>query len=157
MAPLRSKLNHTLHKLNDKIKRHSGRTSNPPQDGDGAPQKHQNRTLPTGGSLLLPLDQTYAATSLSINMVTGLPDDPMCFTSGTASTMPWNQDEDTGHGVGLPPVTGSSGALLNSYNQPSVAYGQFLETPMQSTAALTAGSIGNPIGTSQYICLCYAT
>ncbi|KAB5576129.1 hypothetical protein GE09DRAFT_1215847 [Coniochaeta sp. 2T2.1] len=147
MAPLRSKLNHTLHKLNDKIKRHSGRSSNnsPQQPGDAAPQKHQPRASPAEGSLLPPLGQGYD-TSLSINMVSGLPDDPMGLTSGTGSVMSWNFDEDTAYGDGAPSVTGSSGAPLNSYqyHQPSTSHGQLSATPMQA-AAQSAGSLANPI------------
>jgi len=142
MAPLRSKINHTLHKINDKIKRHSGRSGHL-QEEQGAADAKQPRTLQADGLLVSSPGQggsavpqgTGTSSSRTEAQVSQLPRT----SSGSSSAM----------SIAESPATYGFDATSPARSSMSVEFLGQKSTAIQAstTSATPLGTLGNPIGT----------
>jgi hypothetical protein len=148
MAPLRSKIHHTLHKINHKFKRHSD-PGGQLEDQDAVQSTTQPRTLVTDGFQLPTSSQSPGQPSASSSLLQAGagsvsshgPDQtaqlPRTSGSGSASSM----GSSLAYGFGPPSPGGSAMSVDRPDQNPRVMQ------PVAGTP-LPHGNLGNPIGTS---------
>lgn len=135
MAPLRTKVNHTLHKINDKFKRQSTRSAQSRDDEDDDAHGKQPRTPPTNGPSLPPVQAAAPLKAIGLSSPDGanVPQLPRMSASGSAMSI----GESSAYGFdGSSPASSLSVEFLD-------------QKPVGMQAAVPAlGTLADPIGTS---------